>query len=95
MDYIKNLQTDYDVIVLDPPAFAKSRKTSHKAVQGYKRLNSATIKQIKKGGIIFTFSCSQAVAKQLFRDTITAAAIEAKRDIQILHQLKPTFRPPD
>lgn len=87
MDYIKNLETDYDVIVLDPPAFAKSRKTSHKAVQGYKRLNSATIKQIKKGGIIFTFSCSQAVGKQLFRDTITAAAIEANRDIQILHQL--------
>lgn len=87
MDYIKDLQQDYDVIVLDPPAFAKHREKRHRAVQGYKRLNANTIRQIKPGGIIFTFSCSQVVDKQLFTNTVIAAAIEAGRNVRILEQL--------
>jgi len=87
MEFIKNLNSDYDIIVLDPPAFAKHRDAKHKAVQGYKRLNARAIEQIKPGGIIFTFSCSQVVDKELFKNTIAAAAIVAKRKIRILHQL--------
>ena len=87
MDFIKNLNSDYDIIVLDPPAFAKHRDAKHKAVQGYKRLNARAIEQIKPGGLIFTFSCSQVVDKELFKNTIAAAAIVAKRKIRILHQL--------
>lgn len=87
MKFIKDLPEDYDLIVLDPPAFAKHRNKRHKAVQGYKRLNAHTIRQIKPGGIIFTFSCSQVVDKYLFTNTVIAAAIEAGRDVRILEQL--------
>jgi len=87
MEYMKDLPEAYDVIVLDPPAFAKHRNKRHKAVQGYKRLNAHTIRQIKPGGIIFTFSCSQVIDKALFTNTIIAAAIEAKRNVRILEQL--------
>lgn len=87
MQYMKELQEDYDIIVLDPPAFAKHRDKRHKAVQGYKRLNAHAIRQIKPGGIIFTFSCSQVVDKVLFTNTIIAAAIEAGREVRILEQL--------
>ena len=87
MDYMKDLPEDYDVIVLDPPAFAKHRNKRHKAIQGYKRLNAHTIRQIKPGGIIFTFSCSQVVDKALFTNTIIAAAIESHRNVRILEQL--------
>lgn len=87
MHYIKDIGKEYDIIVLDPPAFAKHRNKRHKAVQGYKRLNAHAIKQIKPGGIIFTFSCSQVVDKQLFNNTIIAAAIEAGRNVRILEQL--------
>jgi 23S rRNA (cytosine1962-C5)-methyltransferase len=88
MDYIKGLETEYDIIVLDPPAFAKHRSAKHNAVQGYKRLNARAIEQIKPGGIIFTFSCSQVVDKALFYHTITAAAISAGRKIRVLHRLE-------
>ncbi|GAB5418649.1 MAG: class I SAM-dependent rRNA methyltransferase [Crocinitomicaceae bacterium] len=87
MNYMKELPEDYDIIVLDPPAFAKHRNKRHKAVQGYKRLNAHTIRQIKPGGIIFTFSCSQVVDKQLFTNTVIAAAIETGRNVRILEQL--------
>ena len=87
MNYMKDLPEDYDIIVLDPPAFAKHRNKRHKAVQGYKRLNAHTIRQIKPGGIIFTFSCSQVVDKQLFTNTVIAAAIETGRNVRILEQL--------
>ncbi len=78
---------EYDLIVLDPPAFAKRIKARHKAVMGYKRLNASAMKKITKGGMLFTFSCSQAVDKKLFQDTIIAAAIEAKKNIRIMHWL--------
>ena len=87
MDYMKELKEDYDIIVLDPPAFAKHREKRHQAIQGYKRLNAHAIRQIKPGGIIFTFSCSQVVDKQLFTHTIIAAAIETGRTVRILAQL--------
>ncbi len=87
MEYIKELPESYDIIVLDPPAFAKHRDKRHQAVQGYKRLNAHAIRQIKPGGIIFTFSCSQVVDKQLFNNTVVAASIETGRSIRILEQL--------
>ena len=85
--YIREIETNYDIIVLDPPAFAKNLKAKHNAVQAYKRLNLEALKHIKKGGILFTFSCSQVVDKQLFANTITAAAMEAGRNVKILHYL--------
>lgn len=85
--YIREIEQDYDVIVLDPPAFAKNMKARHNAVQAYKRLNAEALKHIKPGGILFTFSCSQVVDKQLFAHTITAAAIEVGRNVRILQQL--------
>lgn len=87
LDYIKEMDEDYDIIILDPPAYAKHQRVRHKAIQGYKRLNSYAIKHIKPGGLIFTFSCSQAVDKSLFTHTITAAAIAEGRKVRILHQL--------
>ena len=87
MTYMKDLPEAYDIIVLDPPAFAKHRNKRHQAIQGYKRLNAHTIRQIKSGGIIFTFSCSQVVDKALFTNTVIAAAIEAGRNVRILEQL--------
>ena len=87
MHYIKQIETTYDIIVLDPPAFAKHRDARHKAVQGYKRLNAHAMRYIKSGGILFTFSCSQVVDKELFYNTIVAAAIESGRQVRILEQL--------
>lgn len=86
-DFFKNAGHDYDVMVLDPPAFAKSRKVSHNAVIGYKRLNSEAFKIIKPGGIVFTFSCSQVINKELFFNTIVSAALDAQRTIKVLHYL--------
>lgn len=87
MEYMKDLPESYDIIILDPPAFAKHRDKRHKAVQGYKRLNAHAIRQIKPGGIIFTFSCSQVIDKLLFTNTVIAASIEAGRNVRILEQL--------
>jgi len=87
LDYLKENSTDYDVIILDPPAYAKNKKAKHNAIQGYKRLNLMALKQIKPGGILFTFSCSQVVNRKLFYDTITAAAIESGRNIRVLEHL--------
>jgi 23S rRNA (cytosine1962-C5)-methyltransferase len=85
--YIREIGDDYDLIILDPPAFAKNIKARHNAVQAYKRLNAEALRKIKPGGILFTFSCSQVVDKSLFAHTITAAAMESKRKVKILHQL--------
>ena len=85
--YIREIGDDYDLIVLDPPAFAKNLKARHNAVQAYKRLNAEALKKIKPRGILFTFSCSQVVDKSLFTHTITAAALESGRKVKILHQL--------
>ncbi|TVR82633.1 MAG: class I SAM-dependent rRNA methyltransferase [Saprospirales bacterium] len=79
----------YDLIVLDPPAFAKSRAKSHNAVQAYKRLNMMGLNRLREGGLLLTFSCSQVIDKKLFEDTIRAAAIESKRPLKILKHLGP------
>lgn len=86
-DFFKQSSEAYDLMVVDPPAFAKSLKKRHNAVQGYKRLNAAALEKIKPGGIMFTFSCSQVIDRQLFQDTIVAAALETGRQVRILHQL--------
>lgn len=77
----------YEVMVVDPPAFAKSLKKRHNAVQGYKRLNKLAIEKLEPNGILFTFSCSQVVDRQLFEDTITAAALEVGRVVRVMHYL--------
>lgn len=87
MAFLKNNKKVYEVMVIDPPAFAKNVRKKHNAVQGYKRLNALAISQIAPGGIIFTFSCSQVVDRQLFYDTITAAGIEAGRRVRVIHHL--------
>jgi 23S rRNA (cytosine1962-C5)-methyltransferase len=86
-DFLKNNQNQYDVMVIDPPAFAKHRDARHQATMGYKRLNALAIQGVKPGGIILTFSCSQVVDKYLFHGAITAAAIETGRTVRILQYL--------
>ena len=78
---------DYDIVIVDPPAYAKSFAKRHQAVQGYKRLNIAAMERVRPGGLLFTFSCSQVVNRQLFQDTIVAAGLEAGRSARVLHQL--------
>ena len=87
VEYLKHIDDRYDLIILDPPAFAKHHKVLGNAMQGYKRLNARALSQIKSGGILFTFSCSQAVSKELFRTTVFSAAAIAGRNVRILHQL--------
>lgn len=87
VEYLKDIGDRYDMIILDPPAFAKHHKVLGNAMQGYRRLNARALSQIKSGGILFTFSCSQAVSKELFRTTVFSAAALAKRRVRILHQL--------
>lgn len=87
-DYIKEIgKGEFDVIILDPPAFAKRHQDRHRGLQGYRFLNAEAIKKIAKGGLLFTFSCSQAVDKATFQGIVTAAAIEAGRKVRILYQL--------
>lgn len=82
----------YDIVVVDPPAFAKNIKKRHNAVQGYKRLNTLALEKVAPNGLLFTFSCSQVVDRQLFEDTVTAAALEVGRKIRVMHYLS---QPPD
>lgn len=96
VEYLRNIGDRYDLIILDPPAFAKHHKVLGNAMQGYKRLNARALAQIRPGGILFTFSCSQAVSKELFRTTIFSAAAIAGRKVRILHQLtQPADHPVD
>ncbi|HEX5170304.1 MAG TPA: class I SAM-dependent rRNA methyltransferase [Cyclobacteriaceae bacterium] len=86
-EFLKDKHDVYDLIVLDPPAFAKHREARHQAVKGYQRLNAEALRVIKSGGIIFTFSCSQVVDKQLFYDTVVSSAIQSKRKVKVLEHL--------
>jgi len=86
-DYLNHIKDQYDLIILDPPAFAKHNNALANALQGYKRLNIKAIEQIKPGGIIFTFSCSQVVTKENFRKSVFAAAANTGRNVRILHQM--------
>ena len=85
--YLQANQQFYDLIVLDPPAFAKHRDALKNALKGYQRLNARGISQIKPGGILFTFSCSQVVSREQFRLAVFSAAAETGRRVKILHQL--------
>jgi 23S rRNA (cytosine1962-C5)-methyltransferase len=91
-DYLNHIKDQYDLIILDPPAFAKHNNVLANALQGYKRLNIKAIEQIKPGGIIFTFSCSQVVTRENFRKSVFAAAANTGRNVRILHQMS---QPPD
>lgn len=89
-DVMKNLKDEpemFDIVVLDPPAFAKSLTKKHQATMGYKRLNMLGLERVKPGGLLFTFSCSQVIDEKLFANTVTAAAIEVGRNCRILHRL--------
>lgn len=85
--YMEQSHDTYDLIVLDPPAFAKHRDALRNALQGYKRLNAKAFEQIKSNGLLFTFSCSQAVSKEQFRLAVFSAAAQTGRKVRILHQL--------
>ena len=85
--FLKNLNEDYDIIVLDPPAFAKHLSARHKAIQGYRKINEAALRQIKSGGLLFTFSCSQVIDKEQFKSILLASAIAVGREVRIIHQL--------
>jgi 23S rRNA (cytosine1962-C5)-methyltransferase len=90
--FFKDMQEAYDLIILDPPAFAKHQKVLNNALQGYKRLNQRAFEAIAPGGIIFTFSCSQAVSRENFRKSVFVAAANSGRKVRIIHQLS---QPPD
>lgn len=87
VEYLKDIDSDYDLIILDPPAFAKHHKVLGNALQGYKKINARALQKIRPGGILFTFSCSQAVSRELFRTTIFTAAAIAGRKVRIIGQL--------
>ena len=85
--YLNNIDNKFDVIILDPPAFAKHHKVLNKAIVGYKKINQKAFEQIRKGGILFTFSCSQAVSASEFRKAVFVAAANAGRNIRVIHKL--------
>ena len=85
--FLDNADNVYDLIILDPPAFAKHRGALHNALKGYTRLNHKAMSRIRPGGILFTFSCSQVVTKDNFRNAVFTAAAMAGRKVKILHQL--------
>lgn len=85
--YLDQHDDTYDLMVLDPPAFAKHRAAVHNALKGYTRLNVKGLQKIRRGGILFTFSCSQVITKDNFRNAVFTAAAQAGRHVRILHQL--------
>lgn len=85
--FMEDIRDKYDLIILDPPAFAKHRDAVRNALRGYQRLNAKAIREIRPGGLLFTFSCSQAVDKEHFRLAVFSAAAEVGRNVRILHQL--------
>ncbi|MEO7176274.1 MAG: class I SAM-dependent rRNA methyltransferase, partial [Saprospiraceae bacterium] len=85
--FLSNTDEEYDLIIVDPPAFAKTLDKRHNAINGYKRLNQLAIGRVAKGGIMMTFSCSQVIDRQLFYDTITSAAIACGRNVRVLGHL--------
>ena len=87
-EYVKEVsENEFDLIILDPPAFAKRHQDRHRGLQGYRFINAEAIRRIAKGGLRFNFSCSQAIDKGMFQSIVTAAAIEAGRNVRILYQL--------
>jgi 23S rRNA (cytosine1962-C5)-methyltransferase len=99
MDAFKFMESSkqvYDLMILDPPAFAKHLKVLNNALQGYRRLNTKALEMIAPGGILFTFSCSQVVSKEAFRTMVFSAAARSGRKVRVLHQLsQPADHPVD
>jgi len=87
LQFLQENELNYDLIILDPPAYAKHLSARHNAVQGYKRLNATALKAMKPGALLMTFSCSQVVERKLFEATIMAAALAANRQVSILSRL--------
>lgn len=85
--FLNGIDNKYDLIILDPPAFAKHRSAIKNAMIGYRKLNAKAFEKIRPGGILFTFSCSQAISKEQFRLAVFSAAAMSKRKVRILHQL--------
>lgn len=85
--FLDDMASNYDLVILDPPAFAKHRDALKQALRGYTKLNAKAMEKMPKGSILFTFSCSQAVNKEQFRTAIFSAAMQTGRNIRILHQL--------
>lgn len=85
--YLERMGNQYDLIILDPPAFAKHKNVLRNALQGYRKLNAIAFEKIRPGGILFTFSCSQVVSKENFRLAVFSAAAQSGRSVRILHQL--------
>ena len=95
--FLAEMEKDaYDLIVLDPPAFAKHRSALKNGLIGYRKLNAKAFEKIRPGGVIFTFSCSQVVTKEMFRLAVFSAAAQSRRKVRILHQLtQPADHPVD
>ena len=95
--YLADMEKDaYDLIILDPPAFAKHRSALKNGLIGYRKLNAKAFEKIKPGGILFTFSCSQVVTREMFRLAVFTAAAQSGRKVRILHQLtQPADHPVD
>lgn len=87
LQFLQNAEESYDIIVLDPPAYAKHGQVLNNAIQAYKRINQRAIEKVNPGGLVFTFSCSQVMTRENFRKTVFAAAANAKRKVSILYQL--------
>ena len=87
MTWLTNSAGMFDIVIVDPPAFAKNISKRHNAIQAYKRLNMMAIARVKKGGMLFTYSCSQVVDREMFHNTIVAAAIESGRMARIVHEM--------
>jgi 23S rRNA (cytosine1962-C5)-methyltransferase len=86
-DFMAGIKDKYDMIILDPPAFAKHRDAIRNALYGYRRINARAMEQIRSGGLLFTFSCSQAIDKEMFRTAVFSAAAQTGRRVRIIHQL--------
>ncbi|MGL4955720.1 MAG: class I SAM-dependent rRNA methyltransferase [Bacteroidales bacterium] len=86
-EFLQTMKNDYNCVVLDPPSFAKHQNAVKNALQAYRRLNALALKKMSKGSLLFTFSCSQVISKEQFRSAVFSAAIDAQRQVQILHQL--------
>jgi 23S rRNA (cytosine1962-C5)-methyltransferase len=86
-NFLPETKEMYDMIILDPPAFAKHHNISHNALQAYIHINAEALKKLNPGGILFTFSCSQPVSREMFRSAIQSAAINTGKNIKIVHQM--------
>ncbi|MDP4282207.1 MAG: class I SAM-dependent rRNA methyltransferase, partial [Bacteroidota bacterium] len=85
--FLPGLKEKYDMIILDPPGFAKTHTVTHNALQAYIRINAEAMKHLNPGGILFTFSCSQPISSEMFRSAIMSAALESGIDLKVLHRL--------